>query len=60
MLPILNLADQQGQACYLETHGGINVEIYQRYGFEVVSKGVVPGSDIMQYSMLRKVGTKSE
>ncbi|QNO14087.1 GNAT family N-acetyltransferase [Alkalicella caledoniensis] len=57
MLPLLNLADQQGQACYLETHGGINVEIYQRYGFEVVSKGVVPGSDIMQYSMLRKEKT---
>jgi len=45
---------EKGQPCYLETHGNKNVEFYKRLGFKVVSDGTVPGTDIIQFAMLRE------
>ena len=56
MEPVLNALDQNGQDLYLETHHPANVPIYQKFGFEVVEVGKVPGSDLDHYGMLRRRG----
>ncbi|MFZ5986396.1 MAG: GNAT family N-acetyltransferase [Bacillota bacterium] len=53
MLPMLEIAEKKGQPCYTETHGQKNVAMYKKYGFKVVCEDVVPGTDIVQYSMLK-------
>jgi ribosomal protein S18 acetylase RimI-like enzyme len=50
---VLKEAKEKGQPCYLETHGEKNVAIYKKIGFKIVSEDLVPGTDIMQYSMLK-------
>ena len=55
MVSMLNLAEEKGQPCYLETHGKKNVAIYRKFGCEVVSEDIVPDTDIMQYAMLKEV-----
>lgn len=54
MRPILDRADAQGVACYLETHREGNVRLYQRHGFEVVCRADVPGHAVPIWAMLRK------
>ncbi len=46
-------AKEKAKPCYLETHGSKNVEFYKKLGFRIISKGCVPGTDILQYGMLR-------
>lgn len=53
MYPFMKLAEEKGQPCYTETHGDKNVNMYQKYGFEVVSEDIVPGTDIVQYSLIK-------
>lgn len=53
LLPILQASEKKGQPCYLETHGDENVAYYEKFGFKVVSKDIVTGSDIIQYSMIK-------
>lgn len=53
LLPILKVAEEKGQPCYLETHGDKNVAIYKKYGFKIVSEDVVPGTDIVQFGMIK-------
>jgi GNAT superfamily N-acetyltransferase len=53
MLEVLKVAEEKAQACYLETHGEKNVAFYNKFGFKVVSEDLVPGTDIVQYSMLK-------
>lgn len=50
---ILKISNEKRQPCYLETHGDKNVEFYKGLGFKVVSEGVVPGTDIIQFAMIR-------
>jgi len=40
--------------CYLETHTLSNDRLYQRFNFEVMEIGYLPGTDIKHYAMLRK------
>jgi len=54
MYPVLKISEEKGQPCYLETHGEKNVAIYKTFGYEVVSEDIVPGTDVVQYGMLRK------
>jgi ribosomal protein S18 acetylase RimI-like enzyme len=54
MQPILKRADEQGVACYLETHHQDNVRLYQRQGFEIVEKCQLAGHPIPVWAMLRK------
>ena len=53
MLPVLKAAEEKGHSCYLETHGEKNVGIYTNLGFKVVSEDIVPGTDIIQYAMVK-------
>jgi ribosomal protein S18 acetylase RimI-like enzyme len=53
MRPVLDRADRDGLACYLETHKEANVKVYQRYGFEVVSTNPVPGHPLTLWAMRR-------
>ncbi len=50
--------DREGLPCFLETQAEKNVAIYQHFGFEVVEEGIVPGSNVYSWAMLRKVGGK--
>lgn len=52
--PMLSRADRENLPCYLETNTEENVEIYRHFGFEVVEESVVPGTDVMNWAMLRK------
>jgi ribosomal protein S18 acetylase RimI-like enzyme len=55
MLPVLKLAEEKGQSCYLETHGEKNVSFYNKLGFKVISEDVLPGTDIVQYAMVKEI-----
>ena len=46
--------DEQNIPCYLETNKEINVYIYQHFGFKIVEEGIIPGTDIPYWAMLRK------
>jgi hypothetical protein len=39
--------------CYLETSTEKNVAFYSKRGFAVVNEGVVPGSDLHVWAMMR-------
>jgi ribosomal protein S18 acetylase RimI-like enzyme len=55
--PVLERIDREGMPCYLETNAGKNVDIYRRFGFEVISEGKMPGLELTTYAMLRKAET---
>ena len=38
---------------FLETSTEINVKFYKRFGFEVVKEGIIPGTDVDQWYLLR-------
>ena len=46
--------DKEHLPCFLEADEEGNVSLYQHYGFEVVEEGVVPGSEVTIWAMLRK------
>ncbi len=54
MRPVLDRASQSRLCCYLETHNARNLAFYQKYGFEVVSAGVVPKRGLRVWAMLRR------
>ena len=39
---------------FLETSTEINVKFYKRVGFEVMKEGIIPGTDVEQWYLLRK------
>jgi len=51
---MLTRIDQEELPCFLETQSEKNVSIYQRYGFKVVERGVIPGTEIPHWAMLRE------
>ena len=53
--PMFEYLDRIDQDCYLETHKEENVKIYEHYGFELLEISKIPETDVVQYSMLRKV-----
>ena len=52
--PMLERFDDNKEDCFLETQNKNNVEIYKRYGFEVIAKGVIPGANLDHWVMIRK------
>lgn len=46
--------DREEVPCFLETQSERNVTFYQRYGFRVVEKGEIPGTEIPHWAMLRE------
>jgi ribosomal protein S18 acetylase RimI-like enzyme len=55
--PMLTRADQEKLPCYLETNDEVDVPIYQHFGFKVVEEGIVPGTNVKNWAMLREVNT---
>jgi ribosomal protein S18 acetylase RimI-like enzyme len=51
---MLSRLDKEHMPCYLETQSEKNVAIYRKYGFEVVEQGIIPGTPITHWAMLRK------
>lgn len=47
-------ADRQGRLCYLETSSERALSCHRRHGWEVVDAGVVPGTDLMVWNMVRR------
>lgn len=54
--PVLSKADVDGNLCYLETQNEANLPFYQRFGFVVVSSGVVPDSHLGVWALMRQPG----
>ena len=54
MEAMLARIDRERLPCYLETQKVKNVSIYQHYGFKVVEDGIIPGTDIRIWAMLRE------
>lgn len=52
--PILKFSDSTQNICYLETNKESNVPLYQHFGFELVEKNYIPGTNVMHYAMVRK------
>jgi GNAT superfamily N-acetyltransferase len=46
--------DQQHLPCFVETQSQSNVSIYEHFGFHVVEKGVIPGTTLSHWAMLRE------
>ena len=55
--PMLERIDRERMPCYLETNVEKNVAIYRRFGFEVVFKHKLPGTEVTTFAMLRKAPT---
>ena len=53
MQPVLARAETERLPCYLETSTEKNVAFYSKRGFTVVNEGVVPGSDLHVWAMMR-------
>ena len=51
---MLTRIDQEELPCFLDTQIEKNVSIYQRYGFKIVERGVIPGTEIPHWAMLRE------
>jgi GNAT superfamily N-acetyltransferase len=51
--PMFERIDRDGLPCFLETHAEKNVGIYEHLGFRVVEEGVIPGSSVTSWAMLR-------
>jgi len=52
---MLKRLDEKRQSCCLDTHDKKNVDIYKRYGFEVVYSGLVPQTGTNLWTMVRKL-----
>lgn len=50
---LVKTAEEKNQPCYLETHDTKNIAFYKKYGFEVVSEDTVPGTEMIQFAMLK-------
>ncbi len=51
--PMLEYCEQSGRPVFLETHSEKNVGIYGHFGFEVVSDGTIPGTDVTHWGMVK-------
>lgn len=47
--------DKQKLPCYLETFTEKDASIYQHFGFEVIEEGIIPGTKVPIWAMLRKI-----
>ena len=50
---MLERFDNENIACFLETQVKKNVEIYKRYDFKVVEKGIIPEANLEHWAMIR-------
>jgi hypothetical protein len=50
---MLARADRDGLPCFLETQMGKNVGLYEHFGFRVAEAGIIPGSNVKSWAMVR-------
>jgi len=48
--PMLARIDKEQLQCYLDTNNKKNLGIYQHFGFKILKKYQIPGSDIINWS----------
>ena len=53
MKPMMKRFDDEKTACFLETQSKINVEIYKKYGFDIVEEGIIPEINLNHWAMVR-------
>ncbi|MBN1693065.1 MAG: GNAT family N-acetyltransferase [Dehalococcoidales bacterium] len=51
--PIFARIDKEELPCFLETQAEKNVALYEHFGFKVIEEGIVPGTGITSWAMLR-------
>jgi len=51
--PMLSKIDKEHLPCYLETIDEKNVSIYERFGFKIIDKSIVPETKFTNWVMLR-------
>jgi ribosomal protein S18 acetylase RimI-like enzyme len=51
--PMLERLDREQIPCYLNTQNEENVRLYEHFGFKVIDKVTIPGSDILHTAMQR-------
>lgn len=51
--PMLARADREGLPVFLETQEEKNVALYEHFGFTVVEEGMIPGSGVKSWAMVR-------
>ncbi len=49
----INRIDLESKPIYLETNKEKNVEIFKRFGFRILQKVIIPGTEIFHWSLLR-------
>lgn len=54
MQPMLDFFDNTGQSCYLETNKDCNVSMYEHFGFTLLEKGEIPGTNVVHYALRRE------
>jgi GNAT superfamily N-acetyltransferase len=52
--PMLARIDEEQLPCYLDTNTEKNVALYEHYGFKVVKRYQIPGSEVINWSMVRE------
>jgi ribosomal protein S18 acetylase RimI-like enzyme len=51
---MLSRIDQEHLPCFVETQSKKNVAFYEHFGFQVVEKGTIPGTNLTHWAMLRE------
>ena len=54
--PVLARADQESQACYLDTNNELNIQFYERFGFRLAGTAHAIQSGPKTWGMLREPG----
>jgi len=52
--PMLARIDKEQLGCYLDTNNEKNVGLYQHFGFKVLKKYQIPGTNVINWSMSRE------
>jgi GNAT superfamily N-acetyltransferase len=56
--PMLQIADAEQRQCYLETSTQRNLKFYKDHGFRIANKGIVSGSELQVWLMIRDAKTR--
>jgi ribosomal protein S18 acetylase RimI-like enzyme len=52
--PMLARADRERLPCYVDTQLKANLALYEHFGFRVVEGGIIPGSNVTSWAMVRE------
>ena len=52
---MFNKIDKENVPCFLDTNNEKNLPVYERFGFKILEKYEVPGTDIVNWAMIREI-----